>query len=54
MKINVSAEEYVQINSEYWNEILYYVIRSKNLDLEKMIRKRLEILEILNIKNTNE
>lgn len=50
MKINISAEEYTKINLDYWNEILYYAIHAKEPRLEKMIRTRLEMLEIFNIK----
>lgn len=48
--INISPEEYVKINFEYWNEILYYVVHAKDERLEEMIRKRLEMLEFFNIK----
>lgn len=48
--INISPEEYAKINLQYWNEILYYVIHTKNKRLEEMIRARLQMLEIFNIK----
>jgi len=50
MKLNISAEEYIQINSDYWNEVLHYVVCAKDSELEKIIRKRIELLEGFGIK----
>jgi hypothetical protein len=51
MKLNISAEEYIQINSDYWNEVLYYVIRMNNPQLEKIVRRRIELIEGFSIKS---
>lgn len=50
MKINISAEEYTKINLDYWNEILHYAVYTNEPRLEQMIRTRLRMLEIFNIK----